>query len=291
MSSRFIDNSSSRGITFNREIIAATTTASSVDIAVSYLQMSGWFVLERELGRLPANAIRILTTDQMCVTQPAVLRAVLRRGINVRCYRGSRVFHPKVYVLHGATQSKNIAIVGSANISASGLKHGVEAGIRIRDPRLFRQLTRWFAALYSGPETEQVDEAFVIAYEKRWKLAARARVPLRRITEDSGRSHTAPTPEDGDLLDDVFSSIRLPVGTLGFDHAGNNIRNIARLLDVLARYPRIGSKERSELHLLGFMNDGRLSPLGAKAKDCRTAPAVARLWVSWIKRSPDRRSV
>lgn len=287
MSYSFIENASSRGITFKRDIIAATRAARSVDIAVSYLQMSGWFVLGRELERIPTKKIRILTTDQMNITQPAVLREALRLGIHVRCYRGSRAFHPKVYVLHGATKAKNIAILGSANISASGLKNGVEAGMRISDPSLFSQLARWFDALFRDPATEKVDEPFVKDYEKRWKQAARARVPLRRIAESRGGPDASPTPEDEDTLDDVFSTISLPVGTLGFDHAGNNIRNIARLLNVLARYPRIGYKERSELHLLGFMHDGGLSPLGVRARRCRTAAAVAKLWTSWVKKTPD----
>jgi len=98
-----------------------------------------------------------------------------------------------------------------------------------------------------------------------------------------------PTPEDADTLDDVFSTIILPVGTLGFDHAGNNIRNLPRLLEVLARYPQIGYKEKSELYLLGFMHDGELSPLGINAKRCRTATAAAKLWCAWVKRTPDVR--
>ncbi|MGQ0526334.1 MAG: phospholipase D-like domain-containing protein, partial [Betaproteobacteria bacterium] len=220
------------------------------------------------------------------VTQPAVLRAAIRRGIHVRCYRGNRVFHPKVFVIHGTDKAKDIAIVGSANISFSGLEGGVEAGIHISEPRLFRQTARWFEGLFRDSATERVDEAFVRSYEKRWKRAARARVPLRRIAERRDEQNYSPTAEDADVLEDVFATITLPVGTLGFDHAGNNVRNIDRVIDVLRRYPKIGYKERSELHLLGFLEGGELSPLGRKARRCRTAPALARLWTSWVKKTP-----
>ena len=56
-------------------------------------------------------------------------------------------------------------------------------------------------------------------------------------------------------------------------------------MDVLARYPKIGYKEKSELHLLGFMRDGTLTTLGVEARRCRTKDAVAKLWCSWVKRT------
>ncbi|HAF14165.1 MAG TPA: hypothetical protein DCK99_10810 [Blastocatellia bacterium] len=287
MSNRFLQNAPRQGIAFRRDILAAIRNAHSVDIAVSYLQMSGWFMLRRDLERIPPAQVRILTTDQMNITQPAVLNAALRSGIQIRCYRGSRVYHPKVYLIHGVTKSKGIAILGSANISGSGLENGIEAGIQISDPVFFKRLTRWFDVLFRDPAAQEIDERFVEEYEKRWKRAARARVPLRRIAQIRGGPDVEPTPEDLDTLDDAFSTITLPVGTLGFDHAGNNIRNLSRLLNVMARYPKIGLKETSELHLLGFMRDGKLSPLGVKVKRCRTATAAAKLWCSWVKRTPD----
>ena len=287
MSNRFLQNGRQRGLEFNRDIVAAIKNARSVDIAVSYLQMSGWFMLWRDLERIPPARIRIITTDQMNITQPAVLKAALHLGVQIKCYCGSRVFHPKVYIFHGIRKSKNLAILGSANISASGLEKGIEAGIRTSDPLLFKRLTRWFENLFLDPTARDIDERFVADYEKRWKLAAQARVQLRRIPTGRAKSTVAPTPEDADTLDDVFSTIVLPVGTLGFDHAGNNIRNLARLLDVLARYPKISYKEKSELHLLGFMHDGKLTSLGMEAKRCRTTAAAAKLWCSWVKRTPD----
>jgi HKD family nuclease len=287
MSSRFLHNGPPRGFEFKPDIIAAIKNAGSVDIAVSYLQMSGWFMLQRDLKRIPPAQIRIITTDQMNITQPAVLRAALHLGIQIKCYCGSRVFHPKVYVFHGIKKSRNLAILGSANISASGLENGVEAGIRTSDPALFKRLTRWFDNLFRDPAAQNIDEAFVKDYEKRWKRAAQTRVQLRRVATVRTKSRVTPTPEDSDTLDDVFSTISLPVGTLGFDHAGNNIRNLARLLDVLARYPKISYKEKSELRLLGFMHAGKLTSLGVRAKRCRTATAAAKVWCSWVKGTPD----
>jgi len=286
MSNSFLENDSPQGIAFKHDIITAIRNARSVDIAVSYLQMSGWFML-RDLEGIPPAQVRILTTDQMNITQPAVLNAALRLGIQVRCYRGDRVYHPKVYLIHGKTRAKNVAILGSANISGSGLENGIEAGIQIADPIVFKRLARWFEGLFRDPAAREIDQRFIEEYKRRWRRAAKARVPLRRMSRIRGGSHVAPTPEDLNTLDDAFSTIALPVGTLGFDHAGNNIRNLSRLLDVLSRYPKIGSKEASELHLLGLMQHGELSALGVKVKGCRTRRAAAKLWTAWVRKTPD----
>src|SRR3990172_12774418 len=101
MMTRLLHNGAPGGFEFKSDIITGLKNASSVDIAVSYLQMSGWFMLQRDLERIPPTQVRIITTDQMNITQPAVLKAALRLGIQIKCYCGSRMFHPKVYVFHG----------------------------------------------------------------------------------------------------------------------------------------------------------------------------------------------
>src|SRR5438477_1824390 len=116
----------------------------------------------------------------MNITQPAVLNAALQSGIQIKCYRGNRVYHPKVYLIHGVTKAKDVAILGSANISGSGLENGIEAGIQISDPIFLKRLTRWFDVLFRDPAAQEIDKNFIREYEKRWKRAARARVPLRR---------------------------------------------------------------------------------------------------------------
>ena len=181
MSNRFLHNGAPPGFEFRTDIVAAIKNARSVDIAVSYLQMSGWFMLQRDLERIPRAQVRIITTDQMNITQPAVLKAALHLGIQIKCYSGSRVFHPKVYIFRGIEKSQNLAILGSANVSASGLEDGVEAGIRTSNPVLFKRLTRWFENLFRDPAAQNIDERFITDYEKRWKLAAQTRVQLRRV--------------------------------------------------------------------------------------------------------------
>jgi HKD family nuclease len=283
----FVSNRQGRRHAFKNQVLSALRTARAVDIAVSYLQMSGWYLLARRLSKVPGKSVRILTTDQMNITHPAVLKAALRSGFRVRCYCGNHVYHPKVYVAHGIRRAGNTIVLGSANISGSGLVTGVEAGLSLSDSRIFRQVSRWFDDLWKAPEAKEVTAAFVGSYTRRWKPAAQERARTRRRMRIGENRPIQTTPDDIETLDDVLSTITLPVGTLGFDHAGNNIRNLPRVAEVLSRYPRLSSKERSELHLLGFMQNGQLTALGRRARQARSASRIAANWVSWISATSD----
>lgn len=288
MSRTFVQNVPEKGSSFGAFLNTALHNACGVDIAVSYLQMSGWFLLQQHLKRLSARRVRILTTDQMNITQPAVLAAALGSGMQVKCYRGARQYHSKVYIIRGKTLRHNVAVVGSANVSGSGMETGIEAGLQITDPKLFKQIADWFERLFHDPNATEVTRSFIGAYEKRWRPASRMRAHASRTGRKRSGVLDPARPEDRDVLDDVFSTIRLPVGTLGFDHAGNNIRNLSRVVKVLSRYPRINGKEKSELHLLGFMKAGDLSALGRAARKCRSEHQVADLWCSWLRKRPEQ---
>ncbi len=179
---RFLHNGPPLGSEFKPSVIGGIKGAQSIDVAVSYLQMSGWFMLQRDLAKVPAAQVRIVTTDQLNITQPAVLKHALNLGVRIKCYSGSRVFHPKVYLFHGLTKSKDLAILGSANISASGLENGVEVGVQISDPAFFKKLSKWFDSLFRDTDARNIDGTFIADYERRWKRAAQTRVELRRIS-------------------------------------------------------------------------------------------------------------
>lgn len=289
MSNKFLQNNPRKGTTVKTELVKAIGHAQAVDIAVSYIQMSGWTILQRHLSRIAPTNIRLVTTDQMNVTQPTVLDAALTAGIQVKCYRGDRVYHPKVYVIHGTTRARDAVILGSANISGSALEKGIEAGTRISDRQFYTKTARWFDTLFRNPDSKNIDHAFVESYRTRWTKAAKTRAHIYHRTRPAGVIVTTPTPEDIDTLDDAFSTITLPVGTLGFDQAGNNIRNLLRVREVLGRCPDINEKEKSELHLLGFMTRGELTPLGRGARRARALGTIAREWCLWIGTTDETR--
>jgi HKD family nuclease len=265
--------------------------ATRVDIAVSYLQMSGWHLLKKHFANLQPDNIRVLTTDQLGITHPAVLSDAVRTGMQVKSYSGENLYHPKVYLAYGSNEKPTRAVVGSANVSGSGFETGIEAGIEVKDAALVRELQRWFDHLFADRRAKCVDQNFIRAYEARWKSSSANRIRFRRLfmqLHKATKPSKTPTTEDFDVLDDAFSTIRLPVATLGFDQAGNNIRNLRRLLEVLSRFPQVGDKERSELHLLGFLNGMGLTRLGLRARGARSEREIARHWCRWIRTTSEK---
>lgn len=259
--------------------------ASRIDIAVSYLQMSGWHFLKKHFSNLEPNNIRVLTTDQLGVTHPAVLSDAIRTGMQVKSYSGDNLYHPKVYLAYDSNEKPIRAVVGSANVSMSGFEKGIEAGVEVKDAALVQELQRWFDHMFADTLARHVDQNFIRAYEARWRASSANRILLQRILKGllkTGKAGKTPTTEDLDVLDDVFSTMETPVATLGFDHAGNNIRNLGRALEVLSRFPRVGDKEKSELHLLGFVNGMGLTRLGMRARRARSEGEIARYWCHWI---------
>lgn len=260
--------------------------ADQVDLAVSYLQMSGWSVFCRHTKHLNGDAIRILTTAQLHLTQPAVLEQAIHRGVTTKCYQGAKLFHPKIYIAHCGGRCVG-AVLGSANLSASGLSMGVEAGYCLDDPETLRELAAWFDAMFAKRVAVTIDDAFVANYHRAWKKASAERIRARRRRERPRRRRKRSRKEliavEVDGLDDILSTVRLPVGTLGFDHAGNNVRNLARARDVLRRFPNVSDKERSELHLLGFAQGSSLTTLGKNASRRTTEKGLATVWCRWIK--------
>ena len=96
------------------------------------------------------------------------------------------------------------------------------------------------------------------------------------------------------MVEDVFSSIRLPICLLSMDYAGNNIRNVAGVRAVLANWSVVRrtpgtpyDKQRSELKFLGFASGTNLTPLGRAAQAAASVEEVARLWCAWVQATPD----
>lgn len=291
MKNRLVINAYAATDSFGDVLRAALENAVRVDIAVSYLQMSGWHFLKKHFAGVQPKDIRVLTTDQLGITHPAVLTDAVRIGVHVKSYSGAKLYHPKVFLSYGSNGKPIRGVVGSANVSASGFESGIEAGIEVKDPSLLRQLHQWFDELYCDKWAKSVDIRFIQSYEKRWKSSSESRIRFRRMLakgKKGGRTVITPTTEDLDALDDIFSTIQLPVATLGFDHAGNNIRNLSRVLEVLSRFPKVGDKERSELHLLGFLNGSGLTALGSKASAARSKSKIARQWCSWVRAAKEQ---
>lgn len=288
MINQFVMNDPDRGVSFLAVLKELLLNASALDIAVSYVQMSGWVLIEQLIAKIDPKKIRLLITDQFAITHPEALRKALEREIQVRNYKGNRTYHPKVYLVYDAKGRPNSAIIGSANISESGLKMGVEAGVVFYNSRLLKDLRDWFERLFESDQyTTALDDTLLEKLDQIRNLTAAKRVEIQRIRRKNLSkpiSTAIPLPEDVDILEDLFSTITLPIGILSIDQAGNNVRNLRRLLNVLKLYPAITGKERSELYLLGFIDRDteQLTDLGNRARKYQTERALSEAWCEWV---------
>jgi HKD family nuclease len=281
MSSGFSNNSDA---TVLSGISRVAEMASAIDIAVSYVQVSGWKSLQPLIDRLPSGKVRVLFTDQFALTHPGALELALKGEAAVRRYVGGEVYHPKVYIARDKTGRVQRALVGSANLSSSGLLSGVEGAVLLDRGTILETIGQWFDALWGA--AEEVDNEFVQQYRPNWRNAARARIRMRRFRRRAARPTRAEpkgTPDDVDVLEDLCGTIRLPITILSIDQAGNNVRNLKRLLSVLHAFPNVSGKARSELHLLGMVDGGELTEIGRRARRCQTNRTLARTWCGWLK--------
>lgn len=259
----------------------------SIDVAVSYMQVSGWYALADSVTGVEPPRVRILVTDQFELTHPEALQLALKAGVQLRRFSGSRIYHPKVYLARDQNEHATGAVVGSANLSDSGVRDGIEGAVIVTDSQMLTNIGEWFDRLWTATENVVVvDQQFIRAYRSRWRAAARARVKMRRMRRKKlpgGGISPAGHPEDIEVLVDVCETIRVPIAILSMDQAANNIRNLSRLLIVLHNYPSIHKKALSELRLLGLVDGDQLTSVGVQCKRCKTTQSLARTWCRWVK--------
>ncbi|GJL80221.1 MAG: hypothetical protein NPINA01_32100 [Nitrospinaceae bacterium] len=287
---KWITNEINGNLSFCNCILSILKDAYRVDVAVSYVLLSGWELLEPRLKSMPRGSVRLLITDQLNITQPEALRRALALGINLRNFDG-RFYHPKTYIAYGKKGGPKIGILGSANISESGLTKSVEAGVMTKDKVLLNEMKLWFEGMFTDNTlSKKINRKWIDKLEIEWLQAAKKRakgVKLRAPSRKRKRAKRAVSLEENEILEDIFATIRQPIGNLSFDQAANNIRNLDRAHNVLKRFPRVNPKEKSELHLLGFMNEDGLTELGKNGKLAKNIQTLALAWCKWVANQTD----
>src|SRR5690606_25555071 len=137
-------------------------------LAVSFVMRSGVALLEPVLKRALTRGatIKLLTSDYLDVTEPDALERLLALpgDIHIRAYReAGRSYHPKAY-LFGYPDGRGRAFVGSSNLSASALRHGVEWNYEIHDTDAgwpIADMVAKFETLFGSRYSVPVDAAFV----------------------------------------------------------------------------------------------------------------------------------
>ena len=163
------------------------TKPDRICVAVAYATHSGVADLDEALSSLSrwgkANKQWLVGIDH-CRSDPLALSHLndLPRS-KLRIFDGEFVanrngcvprhsFHPKAYLLFGS--SKSAAVVGSGNLSRTGLQHGVEAAASVRNSRAVVGLKSWFRSQWRGATPFEDVEA---PYQRRYESIANRRHP------------------------------------------------------------------------------------------------------------------
>jgi HKD family nuclease len=274
--------------------------ADTLSVAVSYLQVSGWQMFQAQTRGLSLPDMRIVCTDQLGITQPAAVSRAIASGVQIRNYAERVTYHPKVYLAHDKTGRPTRFLLGSANLSVSAFTNSVEAGVLSEDRAGLVTLKDWFDDLFKKRSEEFTTES-LRQMEIKWRKAAVARAQshlrMRRESIVPARAVEASiNAEDLDTLEDVFATVQPPIGVLCMDYAGNTVRNINRVRELLKNWPQLSQasgntpkKQRSELKNLGFVDDAKLTSLGEAAVKATSDSEVARLWCAWLHKVPNTR--
>jgi superfamily II DNA or RNA helicase/diadenosine tetraphosphate (Ap4A) HIT family hydrolase/HKD family nuclease/SOS-response transcriptional repressor LexA len=144
-----------------------------VDLVVSFVMRSGLRLLDEPLqdalGR--GARVRVLTTDYLGITEKAALARLLdlsqdsQGALEVRIFHdASTSFHPKGYLFWSSSGDVAAAVVGSSNLSRSGLVDGVEwnVGLDGAVPMLER-----FTDLWDDRRSVELTAEFLRGYRPR----------------------------------------------------------------------------------------------------------------------------
>ena len=121
------------------------------------------------LSSLPKSSVRIFDGEFVATRNGCVPR---------------HSFHPKAYLLLGS--SKSAAVVGSGNLSRTGLQSGVEAAAAVRNNSAIAKMTTWFVSQWRGATRLRDIEA---PYQGQYESAANRSHP--QASEDDALPESA----------------------------------------------------------------------------------------------------
>ncbi|MFQ5794382.1 MAG: phospholipase D-like domain-containing protein [Candidatus Bipolaricaulia bacterium] len=117
-------------------------------------------------------------TDEDEATVRTVLQLIQERRLKVRVYTKGRL-HAKAYIFdYGTTydrqgrplprEEQGIAIVGSSNLTLSGLTHNTELNVLVQGNANHEVLTHWFEELWE--ESQEFDVALMHELKRSWAV-------------------------------------------------------------------------------------------------------------------------
>lgn len=142
----------------------------AVDVVVSFVMRSGLQLLDEALQDAIERgaAVRILTTDYLGLTEREALARLLDMAgdsfgmLQVRIFHDPATsFHPKAYLFSSRKTGDALAVVGSSNLSRSGLAGGVEWNVSVDDAEPMLQR---FDELWDDPRSIDLTDEWLRTY-------------------------------------------------------------------------------------------------------------------------------
>jgi superfamily II DNA or RNA helicase/diadenosine tetraphosphate (Ap4A) HIT family hydrolase len=143
-----------------------------VDLVVSFVMSSGLDLVGEALREALARDahVRVLTTDYLRITDGAALLRFLDWAedhpdrLSVRVFHDdSTSFHPKGYIFWSSNSGATQAIVGSSNLSASGLRGGIEWNVVTEQARAMRAA---FDAIWNDRRSQTLTRDWAREYSR-----------------------------------------------------------------------------------------------------------------------------
>lgn len=163
-----------------------------IDLIVSFVKRSGIELIARRLDDALARGarIRLLTTDYLSITDTESLGFFLDRlggdspgDLAVRVFSDpSTSFHPKAYIFSSSATGDGVALVGSSNLTRSGISDGVEWNVRSFGTR---QLVEEFERVWADRRAVPLTTEWLARYDTERRAQLLERVNGPGIDEDA----------------------------------------------------------------------------------------------------------
>ncbi|MEC8374607.1 MAG: DEAD/DEAH box helicase family protein, partial [Pseudomonadota bacterium] len=199
------------------EIRNALKNATSIEIAVSFIRMSGLSLIIQDIEDAMNSEERnvklsLLTSDYMNITEPQALKRLMllkERGADVQIFESKQAtsFHLKSYIfikISGEKLTTARAFVGSSNISKTALTDGIEWNYRIAYPNhddkealaRIEEIREQYHYLFTLPQVKPLTFDLIADYEIRYNTA-RVVTPIQSaaLLPDE-KEHEIPEPRE-----------------------------------------------------------------------------------------------
>jgi HKD family nuclease len=127
--------------------------------ALAFVRQSGVNLLVKEMSNLiqRRGKLLILFANDFGATEAKAVVSLQEIGAEVKFFSGQQSFHPKGYIFKKSNEG--YVIIGSSNLSASGLSTGIEWNISVHSSEIyFPQFISEFNSLWSSSYAKSVNQ-------------------------------------------------------------------------------------------------------------------------------------